>query len=93
MWLCDASGSPLSNFVVLDEPARLRGWLEERASGGDRPSELTRPITTLLLGGCSSTCTRSIFDIEETSAATRARRLANEDAAETDKGWDFIEEL
>jgi hypothetical protein len=94
VWLCDAGGSLLSNLVLLDEPARLRGWLEERASGGDRPSELDAtdydtPVGRMLL----YLHERCIFDIEETSAATRARRLANEDAAETDGSWDFLEDL
>lgn len=94
VWLCDAVGSLLSNRVPLDEPARLRGWLEERTSGGDRPRELDAtdydtPVGRMLL----YLHERCIFDIEETSAATRARRLANEDAAETDGSWDFLDEL
>ncbi len=94
VWLCDAAGSRLSNVVPLDEPARLRGWLEERTPGGDRPRELDAtdyetPVGQMLL----YLHERCIFDIEETSAATRARRLANEDAAETDGSWDFLDDL
>jgi hypothetical protein len=94
IWLCDAVGTPLSNRVPLDEPARLRGWLEERTSGSDRPRELDTtdydtPVGRMLL----YLHDRCIFDIEETSAATRARRLANEDAAESEGSWDFLDDL
>jgi hypothetical protein len=94
VWLCDAGGTLLSNRVPLDEPTRLRGWLEERTSSGDRPRELDTtdydtPVGRMLL----YLHERCIFDIEETSAATRARRLANEDAAESDGSWDFLDDL
>jgi hypothetical protein len=72
----------------------LRNWLEERSEEGERPGDLdaldvSQPVGQLLLW-LHREC---IFDIDETRAAARARRLAHEEAGETDPGWGFLEEL
>ena len=94
VWLCDGDGAQLSNRVLVDDPATLRAWLQERTSGGERPRELdpvdiSRPVGQLLQW-LHEVC---IFDIDETPAASRARRLANEESRDEDAGWGFLEEL
>lgn len=94
VWLCDADANRVSNVVPLDDPSRLRRWLDERTPDGERPRELVpsdyeTPVGRMLL----LLHERCIFDIEETDAASRARRLANEDAAAVDGNWDFLDEL
>jgi hypothetical protein len=85
IWICDQTGEELSNRVPLDDPARLRGWLQERAPGGERPQGLDaldydKPVGRML----QFLHERCIFDIDETGAAVRAQRLANEDAGESE---------
>ena len=94
IWICDASAVELSNRVPLDDPAQLRDWLTERTAGGERPQGLDpldyeKPVGRLL----QFLHERCIFDIDETGAATRARRLANEESGEHEGNWDFLEEL
>ena len=94
VWVCDADGVELSNRVLLDDPARLRDWLKEREPGGERPQGLDpldydKPVGRML----QFLHERCIFDIDETGASTRARRLANEEAGEQEGSWDFLEEL
>src|SRR5439155_11653393 len=93
-WLCDRDGAQLSNKVLIDDPSILRGWLQERTAAGERPRELdaldiNRPVGQLLQW-LHEVC---IFDIDETPAASRARRLANEESSDEDAGWGFLEEL
>jgi hypothetical protein len=93
-WICNRKGGELSNRVPLDDPARLHSWLKERTSVGDRPQGLDpldydKPVGRML----QYLHERWIFDIDETGAATRARRLANEEAGEHEGSWDFLEEL
>jgi hypothetical protein len=94
IWISDAAGAELSNRVPLDDPTRLRDWLRERVGGGERPQGLDpldydKPVGRLL----QFLHERCIFDIDETDAATRTRRLANEEAGEREGSWDFLEEL
>jgi hypothetical protein len=94
VWLSDPEGEQLSNRVLLDDPNSLRGWLQERTGGGERPRELdsldiNQPVGQLLQW-LHEVC---IFDIDETPAASRARRLANETTDDEDAGWGFLEEL
>ncbi len=94
VWICDPEGVELSNRVPLDDPARLHSWLKEHISVGERPQGLDpldydKPVGQML----QFLHERCIFDIDETGAATRARRLANEDAGEHEGSWDFLEEL
>lgn len=94
VWLCNQEGAELSNKVPVDDPTRLRGWLEERTSAADRPRELEArdfetPVGRMLL----YLHDRCIFDIDETAAAARAGRLANEEAGESEGSWDFLEQL
>lgn len=94
IWICNPAGEELSNRVPLDDPARLRDWLQERASGGERPQGLDpldydKPVGRML----QFLHERCIFDIDETGAAARAHRLANEEAGEREGSWDFLEEL
>src|SRR5204863_4361517 len=84
----------LTPFMLVDDPATLRGWLQERTGGGERPRELdpidiNRPVGQLLQW-LHEVC---IFDIDETPASSRARRLANEETSDEDAGWGFLEEL
>jgi hypothetical protein len=92
VWLCDVLGAQLSNKVVLDDPVALSAWLEEheRREGpaGLDPPAFNEPIGALLLR-LHQEC---IFDIDETPAAERARRLAQEEGGDT-VSWDFLEEL
>jgi hypothetical protein len=94
VWICDQEGGELSSRVPLDDPARLRNWLKEHTSVGERPQGLDpldydKPAGRML----QFLHERCIFDIDETGAATRARRLANEEAGENEGSWDFLEEL
>jgi hypothetical protein len=92
VWLCDVGGTQLSNKVVLDDPVALSAWLEEheRREGpaGIDPPSFNEPIGALLLR-LHQEC---IFDIDETPAAERARRLASEEGGDS-VSWDFLEEL
>jgi hypothetical protein len=93
-WLCDRDVAQLSNKTLVDDPATLRGWLQERTTAGERPRELdpldiNRPVGQLLQW-LHEVC---IFDIDETPASSRARRLANEETSDEDAGWGFLEEL
>ena len=93
-WICDQEGAELSNRVPLDDPARLHSWLKEHTGVGEHPHGLDpldydKPVGRML----QFLHERCIFDIDETSAATRARRLANEEAGEREGSWDFLEEL
>jgi hypothetical protein len=92
VWLCDVDGVQLSNKVVLDDPAVLSGWLEDRerreGPAGIDPHALNEPVGALLLR-LHQEC---IFDIEETPAAERVRRLVQEEG-EDSASWDFLQEL
>lgn len=92
VWLCDVTGSQISNKVVLDDPVALSAWLEkhERREGpaGIDPPSFDEPIDALLFR-LHQEC---IFDIDETPAAERARRLASEEGGDS-VSWDFLEEL
>jgi hypothetical protein len=92
VWLCDVAGVQLSNKVVLDDPVALSGWLQVREQregpAGIDPPALKEPIGALLLR-LHQEC---IFDIDETPAAERVRRLAHEEG-EDSVSWDFLEKL
>jgi hypothetical protein len=92
VWLCDDGGLQLSNKVVLDDPAALSGWLEDRerreGPAGIDPPALNEPIGALLLR-LHQEC---IFDIDETPAAERVRRLVQEEG-DDNVSWDFLQEL
>jgi hypothetical protein len=94
VWLRAADGSELSNRVPLDDRRRLRGWLEHRNEGGNRPHELDTsdfgtPVGQMLLR-LHEAC---IFDIDETPALARAGGLTEQEADEQRTSWEELEEL
>jgi len=94
VWIVSSDGSSLSNGVLLDDPALLRNWLEERSSGSDRPSglegsDVSSPLVQFLLW-LNDQC---IFDIDDTRAGANARRLVSEEDSAAPGDWSFLEEL
>jgi hypothetical protein len=94
VWLAEASGERVSNKVLLDDPAQLLRWLDERKHGSDRPSgldplDLHQPVGQLLMR-LNEQC---IFDIDDTRAAARVRRLVSEESDTETADWSFADEL
>lgn len=92
VWLADENGEHLSNRVPLDDPGALERCLRARAEADDQPRELDpsdaeTPIGRILLF-LHETC---IFDIDETPAATDARRAGEHSPEQENPAfWDRL---
>jgi hypothetical protein len=92
VWLTNVDGQTLSNRIVIDDSVQLDAWLHERSVSIERlPGFSDRDIETPIGQMLERLNRGCIFDIDETPAATRARR-AFEDTE--DPGfWDrFVQE-
>lgn len=89
VWIVDDAGQPVSNTIVLDDPAALDEVLGERASERDRPDELADEDERADLVALLSWAHRQfIFDIDDTPAIKRTRQSTEIEAGDSDAFWE-----
>ncbi len=90
VWLTNTDGRQLSNRVAVDEPTQLAAVLAVREQQADRPegmeaADMETPVGQML----ARLHDRCIFDFDETPAARRAARAAEQET-EDPEFWERL---